>query len=78
MKVYRGIRSEYQDDFSRDYSKSSYLNCFSFWAPSKEYAEEFGPIIMERDINPSKFFDSKCFGRFHPLGWNSKKPKSNF
>ena len=57
MKVYRGIRSEYQDNFSRDYSKSSYLNCFSFWAPSKEYAEGFGSNILERDINPAKFFD---------------------
>ncbi len=57
MKVYRGLRSEYQDDFTRDYSKSSYLNCFSFWAPSKEYAEGFGSNVIERDINPSKFFD---------------------
>ena len=57
MKVYRGIRSEYRDDFSRDNSKSPYLNCFSFWAPSKEYAEMFGSNILERDINPAKFFD---------------------
>lgn len=57
MKVYRGMRSEYQDDFSRDYSKSSYLNCFSFWAPSREYAEGFGSNIIERTVNPAKFFD---------------------
>ena len=57
MKVYRGMRSEYRDDFSRDNSKSPYLNCFSFWAPYKEYAEMFGSNILERDINPAKFFD---------------------
>lgn len=58
MKVYRGIKSEYKDDFSRDYSVNNfYLNCFSFWAPSKEYAKGFGSNILERDINPEKFFD---------------------
>lgn len=57
MKVYRGIREEYKDDFKRNYRNRFYLNCFTFWAPNKEYAQVFGSNILERDIDPSKFFD---------------------
>lgn len=57
MKVYRGLKQEYQDDFKRNYRDRFYLNCFTFWAPNKEYAQEFGSNILERDIDPSKFFD---------------------
>jgi hypothetical protein len=57
MKVYRGIREEYRDDFKRNFKEYRYLNCFTFWAVSKEYARDFGPNILEKDIDPSKFFD---------------------
>lgn len=57
MKVYRGLKQEYQDDFKRDYKNRFYLNCFTFWAPNKEYAQVFGSNILEKDIDPSKFFD---------------------
>lgn len=57
MKVYRGLKQEYKDDFKRNYKDTFYLNCFTFWAPSKEYAQEFGSNILEKDIDPSKFFD---------------------
>lgn len=57
MKVYRGIKQEYKDDFKRDYKNLFYLNCFTFWAPNKEYAQIFGTNILEKDIDPSKFFD---------------------
>lgn len=57
MKVYRGIKEEYKDNFKRNFKKYHYLNCFTFWASSKEYAQEFGSNILERDIDPSKFFD---------------------
>lgn len=57
MKVYRGIKEEYKDNFKRNFKKYHYLNCFTFWAPNKEYAQNFGPNILERDIDPSKFFD---------------------
>lgn len=57
MKVYRGLKQEGKDDFKRNYSDRFYLNCFTFWAPNKEYAQNFGPNILERDIDPSKFFD---------------------
>lgn len=57
MKVYRGIKEEYRDDFKRNFKDYHYLNCFTFWAPSKEYAQNFGTNILERDIDPSKFFD---------------------
>lgn len=57
MKVYRGIKEEYKDNFKRNFKEYHYLNCFTFWAPNKEYAQEFGSNILERDIDPSKFFD---------------------
>ena len=57
MKVYRGIKEEYRDDFKRNFKNSFYLNCFTFWAPSKKYAKSFGQNILEKDIDPSKFFD---------------------
>ena len=57
MKVYRGLKEEYLDDFKRNFKNSFYLNCFTFWAPSKEYAQSFGSNILEKDIDPSKFFD---------------------
>ena len=57
MKVYRGIKEEYQNDFKRNFKNSFYLNCFTFWASSKEYAKSFGSNILEKDIDPSKFFD---------------------
>ena len=57
MKVYRGIKEEYRDDFKRNFKNSFYLNCFTFWAPSKEYAKSFCQNILEKDIDPSKFFD---------------------
>jgi hypothetical protein len=57
MKVYRGIKEEYRDDFKRNFKEYSYLNCFTFWAVYKEYARDFGPNILEKDIDPSKFFD---------------------
>ena len=57
MKVYRGLKQEYKDDFKRDYKNRFYLNCFTFWAPNKEYAQVFGSNILEKDIDPSKFFD---------------------
>ncbi|MBQ2396566.1 MAG: hypothetical protein II304_05915 [Bacteroidales bacterium] len=57
MKVYRGLKQEYRDDFKRNYKDFFYLNCFTFWAPNKEYAQGFGSNIIERDIDPSKFFD---------------------
>ena len=57
MKVYRGLKEEYLNDFKRNSKNSFYLNCFTFWAPSKEYAQSFGSNILEKDIDPSKFFD---------------------
>lgn len=57
MKIYRGLKQEYKDNFKRNYNEYSYLNCFTFWAPSKEYAQRFGSNVLEKDIDPSKFFD---------------------
>ena len=36
------------------------------------------PFTEEKFLSLKKEYDRKGFGRFHPLGWNSKKPKSNF
>ena len=57
MKVYRGLKQEYIDEFKRKSQSLFYLNCFTFWSPYKEYAQKFGSNVLERDIDPSKFFD---------------------
>lgn len=57
MKVYRGLKQEYRDDFKRNSKSPFYLSCFTFWSTYKEYAQKFGLNILERDIDPSKFFD---------------------
>ena len=31
MKVYRGIKEEYRDDFKRNSKNSFYLNCFTVY-----------------------------------------------
>ena len=35
----------------------------------------FKSSVWEPIRHDQEIFDRKGFGRFHPLGWNSKKPK---
>ena len=66
MKVYRGLQQKYIEDYDRskdgDMSMGQYRPEFSFWSDNKDYAKLFtgnvaGADLVERDIEPSKFFD---------------------